>query len=390
MKKRFTLAAASLMAAGAFNAQAQITVDGVLNATELATANGGANYQLIGKFTNARGFGDWGLLSLYAASTPTKVYFFVAGTVEGNGNAFQLFMAVPGPAGAAAAPTALPTAAGSATSFQNMAAKLDFGPSMALAVKGNGTAGQYQIEVINYTSPTAATDRVITTTAAPLLGTGAALTLPASNTVAPYNRLNGAVMAYKNTPDGKVLTNPGNTAVPATYGGASSFGWEMELDRTAMGISGGTPVLTIFALQNNGDGGFASTDYIPQGPVATAANLGSNPDFSTIPGRQAADIRLSATGALGTKAADASVAVVVYPNPANGAATVAYNVADRAQSVSITLTDLLGRPVRVLESGLRSAGAQSTIVSTADVAAGTYLVRVQVGDQVSTRKVVLL
>ena len=389
MKKLFTLAAAGLLAATGLDAQAQIAVDGVLNAAEISTTN----YRLIGKFTNARGFGDYGLLSLYAANTPTKLYFFVAGTVEGNGNALQLFLSLPGVTGASASPTALPTATGSGTSFQNMSAKLDFGPNLALALKGNGTPNNYQVETINYTSATAATDRILTTTAAPLVGTGAPLTLSSTTTVAPYNRLAGAVMAYRNTTDGKVLTNPGNTANPTTnpaYGAAGSFGWEIELDRSNMGLLTGTPRLTILALQNNNDGGFLSTDYIPQGPNATAANLGSSPDFGAIPGRQAADIVLGLTGVLGNKAADASVAMSVYPNPANGVATVEYNVAERAQAVSITLTDLLGRPVRVLESGLRSAGAKTTTVSTADVAAGSYLVRVQVGENVATRKVVLL
>ena len=46
--------------------------------------------------------------------------------------------------------------------------------------------------------------------------------------------------------------------------------------------------------------------------------------------------------------------------------------------------------VQVLANGLQPAGLQSKIVSTANVAAGTYLVRVQVGDKMATRKVVLL
>lgn len=382
MKKAITLAAASLLAAGAFNAQAQVVVDGALTATELTAAN----YQLIGKFTNARGFGDWGLLSLYAASTPNKLYFFVGGTVEANGNAFQLFVNVPGAPSAAASPTALPTATGSTTSFEKMAAKLDFGPSFGLAIKSNGTPNAYQIETINYTSGSAATDRVLTSTAAPVLGAGAPVTL--SGLVAPYTRLNGAVFAYRNSTDGKILTNPGNTTVPATYGGVGSFGWEMELDRSNMGILTGTPLLTIFALMTNGDGGFLSTDHIPQGPAT--GNLGSNPDFGAIAGRQAANIRLGATGVLANKADVASVALSVFPNPADGMATVTYNVAGSAEHVSIVLSDLLGRQVQVLENSIRPTGVQTKTVSTADVAAGTYLMRVQVGDKVSTRKVVLL
>ena len=62
----------------------------------------------------------------------------------------------------------------------------------------------------------------------------------------------------------------------------------------------------------------------------------------------------------------------------------------RADNVSIMLTDLMGRNIQSLVNGLQAAGKQSTSVSTASVAAGTYLVRVQVGDKVSTRKVVLL
>ena len=92
MKKIFTLATAATLAAASFSAQAQVTVDGVLTAPELTSGN----YVLLGKFTNYRSFGDHGLLSMYAASTPTKLYIFVAGTVETNLNGFQLFM---GPTG---------------------------------------------------------------------------------------------------------------------------------------------------------------------------------------------------------------------------------------------------------------------------------------------------
>ena len=395
MKKIFTLAAAGAMALASAHANAQVVVDGQLTATELT----GANYKLIGTFTNPRGFGDWGLLSLYAASTTNKVYFFVGGTVEANGNAFQLFLDLPGVTGALASPAALPTASGSATSFQNMAAKLDMAPDMALALKSSGTPNSFQIEAITYSSATMANDRIITTTAAPVMGTGTSVMLPATNTVGAYARLAGAVMAYRNSSDGKVLTNPGNTT-PNTgpaYGGAGSFGWEMELDRSAMGILGGTPVLTVFALQNNGDGGFLSSDFIPRNPsplpasFTNAPNLGSNPDFALVPGRQAAGIQLTANSVLGTtSAAEAAVALAVYPNPVSGSTTVAYNVGTRAEQVNLVLTDLLGRPVTVLASGLQAAGLQSQVVSTANVAAGTYLLRVQVGDKVATRKVVLL
>ena len=80
----------------------------------------------------------------------------------------------------------------------------------------------------------------------------------------------------------------------------------------------------------------------------------------------------------------------VFPNPAQGSATVAYNVASQGENVNIVLTDLLGRPVTGAGCRPQAAGLQNKTISTADVAAGTYLVRVQVGDKVATSKVVLL
>ncbi|WP_035568069.1 T9SS type A sorting domain-containing protein [Hymenobacter sp. IS2118] len=389
MKKLFTLAAASVLAAGALNAQAQVVLDGQLTAPEITAGN----YVLIGKYTNPRGFGDWGLLSLYAATTPTKVYFFVGGTVQDNGNAFQLFLDLPGRAGVPVG-TALPAGMGG-TSFEGMVAKLDLATDLALALRSEGT--DFQIEGASYTSATAGSSMKLTSTAGVVAGNGTPQTLSAAATVGDFAALAGTRVAYRNSSDGKVLTNPGSTTpnTSASYGGVGSFGWEIELDRTATGLATGTPMLTFFVLQNSGKGDFLSSDYIPQTsvPVAGNGNVGSAgaADFTKIADRQAATITLGATGVLGTRAADAAaIAMGVYPNPAQGVATVAYNVGSRSENVNIVLTDLVGRQVQVLSNGLESAGVKTKSVSTADVAAGTYMVRVQVGDKVATRKVVLL
>ena len=394
MKKIFTLAAAGVLAAGTLSAQAQIALDGVLTAAEIGAANTG-KYVLIGKFTNPRGFGDWGLMSLYAANTANKVYFFVSGTVQNDGNSsnsFQLFVDLPGVNGAAASPVALPAPVGTGTSFGGMVAKMDIAPDFALAVKGNGTgaggsAGTITPQAVVYTSSTVAVDRDL---APELPNSGAATAITAASTPAPFARLAGARMAYKNSPDGKILTNPGNTApnTGPTYGAAGSFGWEIELDRTALGVATGAAI-GLFALQNNGGGDYLSTDFIPQ-TTAPAGNLANANmvDFGAIAGVQRATFSIVA---LGTKAADeASVAMNVYPNPAEGSATVSYNVGGRSEKVSIVLTDLVGRQVQVLENSLQSAGVKTTEVNAATVGAGTYLVRVQVGEKVAVRKVVLL
>ena len=384
MKKLFTIAAAGLLATAALNAQAQVTVDGQLTAAEVTAGN----YVLLGKYTNPRGFGDAGLLSLYAASTATKVYFFLGGTVETNGNAFQLFLDLPVTTGVPVG-TALPAGA-AGTSFEKMVAKMDLPVDLALALRSDGAG--FKIEGATYTAGVANSKNLTGPT--PLAGDGTPLTLP---TDAAFPMLAMAKVAYKNATGGKVSANPGNTTsnTDPAYGGVGSFGLEVELDRTVLGATG-TPVLSVFALQNGGNGGFLSSDYIPQATTAPAGNgnLGDadKVDFATVPGRQAATFTLTATGvALANKAADAAaLAVGVYPNPANDVATVAYNVGARAETVSISLTDLLGRPVRVLSSGIQAAGVQNKVVSTANIAAGTYLMRVQVGDKVSTRKMVLL
>lgn len=398
MKKFFTLAAASALAVGSLSAQAQIAVDGVITAAEIGAAGSG-KYVLLGKFTSPRGFGDWGLLSLYAANTSDKIYFFVAGTVQNDANsnnAFQLFIDLPGVAGAAASPASLPVPTPASTSFGGMVAKMDIAPDMALALKGNGSglggsAGTITPQAVIYTSATVAVDRDLTPD---LPNSGAATAIAATATAGPFARLAGARMAYKNSSDGKILTNPGNVLpnTSATYGGAGSFGWEIELDRTALGITA-LGAIGVFALQNNGGGDYLSSDFIPQStnpPTANGGNLANANmvDFAAIAGVQRATFNVVA---LGTKAADeASVAMSVFPNPASSSATVAFAVGNNAEQVNVVLTDLMGRQVRVLTNGLMRAGTQSVSLSTADVAAGTYLVRVQVGDKVATRKVVLL
>jgi hypothetical protein len=418
MKKLFTLTAAGLLAAGALSAQAQVTVDGQLTAAELTAGN----YVLIGKsdnFTFAAGqnqnanrpFGERGLLGLYVASTATKVYIFLGGTVDPGSNSFQLFLDLPGVTGVPAG-TFLPAGL-TGTSFEKITRmKMDMPVDLALALRGDGTPTapapqNYRVEAATFTSATAVQSRQVTGTATPIVGDGTARTLDATVTVAPYATLNNARMAYRNTTDGKIGTNPGNVALynTAAYAGVGSYGWEIELDRAALGATAAGSVFRIFALYNNSNGGYASGEFIPKSTSATlpasfpSPNLGgadngatgNDVDFATIAGGQGATFSLSATGALGNKASDeAAVAMAVYPNPAAGAATVAYNVGSRAEKVSIVLTDLLGRQVQVLSSGLETAGVKTKTVSTADVAAGTYMVRVQVGDKVSTRKVVLL
>lgn len=383
MKKSITLLAAGVLAVASFSAQAQVTVDGVLNTAELTTGN----YVLVGKFTQTRGFGDAGLLSLYAASTSSKVYLFLGGTVEANGNSFQIYMKTPASAGVPRG-TALPGTGTSGTSFDGMTAKMDMAVNAAIALRY--TTG-YVVEGATYTSATAGSAAVLTSTANP--GDGTTVSTLAANTAQPA--FAGARVAYKMATGGKLSANPGLTSstTDPNYGAAGTYGLEIELDRTAAGLTGAS-ALTLFALQNNNSGSYLSSDFIPQSSTATG-NLtnASSVDFGTIAGTQAATLSLAATGGatLGSRSADAAtVALSVYPNPVADNARIAYTVTEQASAVNIVLTDLLGRTVSVLENGSKPVGNQSAALSKAALPAGTYLVRVQVGEKVSTSKVVVL
>lgn len=61
-----------------------------------------------------------------------------------------------------------------------------------------------------------------------------------------------------------------------------------------------------------------------------------------------------------------------FPNPFANETTIRYEV-ERAQDVSLSIYDLLGRRVRVLVNGHRSAGQHDVTVSSEGLSAGVYL-----------------
>lgn len=411
MKYISTLFATGALALLGFSSQAQVVVDGQLTASELTAGN----YVLMGKsnaFTGdqntGRPFGNNGLLSLYVANTSTKVYIFLAGTVENNGNSFQLFMDLPSATGVPSG-TFLPGGT-TGTSLERLTRiKLDQAADLVLALRSDGApaAGApqpYKIEAGVYTSATAVQSTTLTSSTSRVLGDGTVLTLPSTVTGAPYAGLAGARMAYRNTTTGRIADNPGNTAptTGASYGAAGSYGWEIELDRAALSATAANASFRVFALQNNDNGGYASGEFIPQSTAAIAApypvpnlggagnNSGNDVDFTTIAGLQSAGFALGASGALSNRATAENVALNVYPNPALGEATVTYRVQNPQQAVNIELTDLMGRRVSTVFAGQQPVGEQKQKLNSANLAAGTYLVKVQVGEQVATHKVTLL
>ncbi|MFA6108568.1 MAG: FlgD immunoglobulin-like domain containing protein [Candidatus Latescibacterota bacterium] len=83
-----------------------------------------------------------------------------------------------------------------------------------------------------------------------------------------------------------------------------------------------------------------------------------------------------------------------YPNPFNPATTIAYQL-PQAAPVRLEVFDVLGQRVRILVSGMQPAGYHRVTWDSRDgagqaVGAGVYLYRLQAGDFVEVRKLLLL
>ena len=81
-----------------------------------------------------------------------------------------------------------------------------------------------------------------------------------------------------------------------------------------------------------------------------------------------------------------ATALRVFPNPAGSTLRVQY-VLDAEARVRLSLRTLLGREVALLDVGRRAAGPHQAEVSTAGVAAGMYIVHLDLGRDSVTRKV---
>ena len=77
-----------------------------------------------------------------------------------------------------------------------------------------------------------------------------------------------------------------------------------------------------------------------------------------------------------------------YPNPSAAKVTVPFALA-RAAAVRLSVFDVLGREVQVLDAGTRPAGDHTATLDGARLQPGTYLVRLSVDGAVQTQRVTL-
>jgi hypothetical protein len=78
-----------------------------------------------------------------------------------------------------------------------------------------------------------------------------------------------------------------------------------------------------------------------------------------------------------------------WPNPFNPATTISFQL-PAAAGVSLKVYDLTGREVATLVDEVKPAGIHSVTFDGSGLASGTYVYRIQAGNYVATRKLVLV
>ena len=345
----------------------QFTLDGQASTAEIGT--GAGQYQLAATYTGPHSEADRGLQALYVGSTATTLNLLLAGSGESAGGSYRALVLYLNTAGQPGAPASQQLIGGN-----NAPSPLKHRPTLDMQADYG-----FRVSV----GPTSATandvyfSRVSYVTGAPItpgndtyIGAG---TKTGGVVVAPATLdLAGARFAYFNTP-----TLTANT---------SNSGLEIEIPLAALGAAGAAvgagSRIELFAGYTDADGVFL-TDVIPTIPGRTTA-LGTNPDFTAIPGNQYVAFQLG-TGVLASRsAADKALDVSVYPNPTPAAATLAYTVPG-TQPVVLNVYNALGQRVRSVAT--RQAGRQELVLER--LPAGIYLLKLQVGELTTSRQLVV-
>ena len=372
MKPLLTLFAAGfLTATAALTASAQFTVDGKATAAEIGTGIG--KYQLAATYNGSHLDTDRGLSALYVGYTATTLNIMLVGSAEsanttGAYRALILYINTPGRPGSAAGVQLVGGSEGLSPLKHKPTLDMitDYGFRASVGPTSATTNDLYfsRVSYVTGTSVTPGTDTFIGAGSK----TGAQATAPSTLDLA------GSKFAYNNT-----TTLTANT---------TNSGFEIEIPLAVLSSPASTVTVgsdvDLFAAYTDGDGVFFS-DVLPSIPGRTTA-LGTNPNFTTIPGNQFVTYIIGGS-ILSSRAALANgFDFRVYPNPAQAGATVAYTVPAGPQPVALAVYNALGQRVQALGGGLQ-AGRQQ--VALGHLPAGAYLVRLQIGDQRTSQKVVV-
>ncbi len=78
-----------------------------------------------------------------------------------------------------------------------------------------------------------------------------------------------------------------------------------------------------------------------------------------------------------------------YPNPFNPTTNIKFDIA-KASNVKLVIYDILGREVRTLVNEFKNPGAYEMKFDASNFASGTYFYRIEAGDFVEIKKMVLV
>ena len=78
-----------------------------------------------------------------------------------------------------------------------------------------------------------------------------------------------------------------------------------------------------------------------------------------------------------------------FPNPFNPSSVFQYDI-PKTSFVKITVYDIIGREIRTLVNEMKSPGEYTVVFDARNLASGIYLYRMQAGDFVQTKKLILM
>ena len=369
MKPLLTLFAVGFLSVASLTASAQFTVDGKASAAEIGTGVG--KYQLAASYTGTHLDGDRGLKALYVGYTATTLNIMLVGSAEAtNGfRALVLYINTPGRPGSPAGVQLVGGSDGQSPLKHKPTLDMvtDYGFRVSVGPT-TATANDVYFGRVSYVTGTTVTPGTDTFIGAGSKSGGVAAAPATTPDIA------GSKFAYANT-----ATLTANT---------TNSGFEIEIPLAALSsptttVGVGTDV-DLFAAYTDGDGVFFN-DVLPEISGRTTT-LGANPDFKAIPGNQFLTYIIG-SGVLASRAALATAFdFQVYPNPAQASATIAYTVPAGPRAVALSVYNSMGQRVRTLSGGLQAGHQQ---LALGRLPAGAYLVKLQIGDQLTSRKVVV-
>jgi hypothetical protein len=158
----------------------------------------------------------------------------------------------------------------------------------------------------------------------------------------------------------------------------------------------GTAVGDAGTILHTSNGGASWTVQSSQTPYSLYGVCFTDGNTGTVDGDHGTILRTTTGGVTWIKESasipDRALLEPSYPNPFNGETNIEYRVpgTGRGEQVVLRVYDVLGREVLTLVDEVEAPGAHAAVFNAGGLASGLYYYRLQAGEMVQTRKMVLL